>query len=331
MTRKDFQELLRKVNSGKASPEEEKALFDWYAAFEQEPLPPEALLTAWEQKELLADLRSKTTSAHGVNRSLSVVYKIAATIVLGGCMLLTWQFYNGRQKTVALDYATVPKGARRKLVLSDSSIVWLNADSKLSYPEHFGNHSREITLSGEAYFEIKHDASRPFTVHTNNIDIRVLGTVFDVKAYPSDPQVEASLIRGSVRVTINNGSRSGQQVMLRPNQKFVLSDVSQADGKKENTAVDPQNMVKETAASQLVKETGWRNNSLSFENERLADLAPRLERWFDIKFVIQKPEMNNLRFTGTLDNASLETVMQALMLSGHFNYRKEGDNTIVIY
>lgn len=331
MTRKDFQELLRKVNSGKASPEEEKALFDWYAAFEQEALPPEGQLTDWEQKELLADLRSKTTSSRGLNPNLKVIYKIAATVILGGTLALFWLIYPKDQKAGVLSYTVVPKGERRKLVLSDSTIVWLNADSKLSYPKHFGNHSRDITLSGEAYFEVKHDASRPFTVHTSNIDIRVLGTVFDVKAYPHDERVEASLIRGSVRVTIHSGKRSGQQVMLRPNQKFVLPNYPQTNSGQENITGDPQKMLKETPISQLVRETGWRNNSLSFENEQFSELVPRLERWFDIKVILQKPEMNNLRFTGTLDNASLETVMQALMLSGHFNYRKEGDHTIVIY
>jgi ferric-dicitrate binding protein FerR (iron transport regulator) len=331
MTRKDFQELLKKVNTGKASPEEEKVLFDWYAAFEQEALPEDGVLTETEQEELLADLRSKTSSTRPSNQGLNIIYKIAASIFFGGCLLLSWYFYQNHQTKEELSYSIVPKGERRKLILSDSTVVWLNADSKLSYPEHFGNHSRDITLSGEAYFEVKHDASRPFTVHTRNIDIRVLGTVFDVKAYPHDQKVETSLIHGLVRVTIHNGKKSGQQVILHPNQKFVLPNSPEADGGQANFAVEPQKMVMEAPGLQLAKETGWRNNSLSFENEQFSELVPRLERWFDIKVVVQKPEMNNLRFTGTLDNASLETVMQALMLSAHFNYRKEGDHTIVIY
>jgi transmembrane sensor len=331
MTRKDFQELLRKVNSGKASPEEEKALFDWYAAFEQEELPEDGILTELEQEELLADIRSKRLSARPVYRSLSVIYKIAAFISFGGFLLWLGYAYQNHQTKARLSYSIVPKGERRKLILSDSTIVWLNADSKISYPEHFAGHSREIFLSGEAYFEVKHDASRPFTVHTRNIDVRVLGTVFDVKAYPHDQKVETSLIRGLVRVTIHNGKKSGQQVLLHPNQKIVLPNFPEADDGKGSILGDPRNMVKETPGSQLTKETGWRNNSLSFENEQFSDLAPKLERWFDIRVVIQNPQLNKLRFTGTLDNASFETVMQALMLSGHFNYRKEADHTIVIY
>lgn len=331
MTRKDFQQLLTKVNSGKASAEEKNALFDWYAAFEQETLAEDGVLTESEQEKLLADIRSKTVSAHPGNQGVNIIYKIAATIFFGGFLLLSWYVYQNHQTKEELSYSIVPKGERRRLILSDSTIVWLNADSKLSYPEHFGNHSREITLSGEAYFEVKHDASRPFTVHTRNIDIRVLGTVFDVKAYPHDPEIETSLIRGLVRVTIHNGKNNRQQVMLHPNQKIVLPNSPEPGGVQKNIPDNPQRMVKETAELQLAKETGWRNNSLSFEDERFLELVPRLERWFDIKVVVQKPEMNNLRFTGTLDNASLETVMQALLLSAHFNYRKEGDHTIVIY
>src|SRR5438067_13016031 len=106
--------------------------------------------------------------------------------------------------------------------------------------------------------------------------------------------------------------------MWHPNQKFVLSNFPEADHGQKRTLDESQNMVKETSGLQLTKETGWRNNSLSFENEQFSELAPRLERWFNITIVIRKPEMNNLRFTGTLDNAGLETVMQALMISGHF-------------
>jgi ferric-dicitrate binding protein FerR (iron transport regulator) len=331
MTRKEFQELLKKVNSGKASPEEEKTLWDWYEGFEKDPLPAEGVLTESEQEELLLDIRSKIRPVNSGHRGFTVIYRVAAAVVLGGLLVLAGYIYQNHLKEGNIRYTVVPKGERRKLTLSDGTIVWLNADSKLSYPRVFTGHSREITLSGEAYFEVKHDASRPFTVHTKAIDVRVLGTVFDIKAYPQDQYVETSLIKGAVRVSINNGQKNGRQVVLRPNQKFILSTIPGVAEKQVNNGDNPHDLVKEAPGSQLTNETGWRNNSLNFENEQFSDLVPKLERWFAITVVIQTPGLKNLRFTGTLDNASLDTVMQALMLSGHFNYRKEANNTIVVY
>ncbi|WP_184549446.1 FecR family protein [Mucilaginibacter sp. FT3.2] len=331
MTRKDFQELLKKVNSGNASAQEEQALWDWYEDFGNDALPEDGILTELEQDELLADIRSKIQPATSIKRSFTLVYRIAAAVVLGGFLVLAGYVYKNYLQEGDMRYSTVPKGERRKLTLADGTMVWLNADSKLSYPKAFAADSREVSLSGEAYFEVKHDASRPFTVHTSTIDIHVLGTIFDVKAYPQDRQVETSLIRGSVRVTINTGTNNGRQVILHPNQKFVLSNAPDARSEQTSIVDNSQTLVNEISGLQLVKETGWRNNSLSFENEQFPDLVPKLERWFDIKVVIQNPQLNNLRFTGTLDNAGLDTVMQALMLSGHFNYRKEGEHTIIIY
>jgi ferric-dicitrate binding protein FerR (iron transport regulator) len=326
MTKKEFHKLLKKVDSGKASAEEEKRLLDWYAGFEKDPLPEDGVLSESEQEELLAHLRLKVNQPVIDNRSFTVIYKIAATLLLCALTALMWHTY--RQQRGTIIYAIIQKGERRKLVLPDSSIVWLNADSKLSYPSVFEKNSREVTLSGEGYFEVKHDAARPFTVHANNINVEVLGTVFDIKAYPQDQQVETSLIRGSVRVSVTGGSKKGQQAILHPNQKFVLlNNTGMYSGNDDSL----QDLVKETAAALLVKETGWRNNSLSFENKQLDELVPQLERWFAIRIVVKNPELKHLKFTGTLDNASLDTVMQALMLSGHFNYRKEADDTIVIY
>jgi ferric-dicitrate binding protein FerR (iron transport regulator) len=333
MTRQEYQELVKKVYSGKASPEEEETLFEWYDSFGNEQLPAEGVLTEEEQEELFADIQSKTQPSFQKKSVINVIYKIAASVVLAGGLVLAWYAAKRGDKVIDNQQQSivVPKGQKRKLTLSDGTLIWLNADSKLFYPVAFSAAKREVTLSGEAYFEVKHDASRPFIVHTSTIDIRVLGTVFDVKAYPQDKKVEASLIRGSVQVSVHGEEGKSAPVVLRPNQKFVMLRHNTSVGKDSLSNTNLKEHVVETPKTQQLRETGWRKEILSFENERFADLAIELERWFNIKVIITNPDFKNYRFTGTLNNADLNTVMEALKLSEHFNYRKEADNKIIIY
>jgi ferric-dicitrate binding protein FerR (iron transport regulator) len=115
------------------------------------------------------------------------------------------------------------KGVRKMLTLPDGTKVWLNADSRLSYdPEMTGANQRLVTLTGEAFFDVAHDKQHPFIINANKVTIKVLGTAFNVKAYPGDAKCETTLIRGSVELTINNGSK--QKFILKPSEKIALID-----------------------------------------------------------------------------------------------------------
>ena len=238
--------------------------------------------------------------------------------------------------------ATRP-GSRSQVKLPDGTNVILNSDSKLSYPDNFLGDTREVTLEGEAYFEVTENKARPFVIHLPAMDIKVLGTTFNVKAYPGEQSSEASLIKGSIEVTLKN--RRNEKIMLKPNEKIsVLStnenqvsgtanDVKSAGAKQQNATVAPLIAVAHLDMDEkehIIKEIGWTQNKLMFRNEDLAAIATILQRWYGRSITIQSDKLRNQKFTGNFNNESLMQVIQALQVSYNFNYKRE-NNSIIIY
>lgn len=229
----------------------------------------------------------------------------------------------------------VNKGAKSKLMLPDGSHVWVNADSKLIYPESFDGPTREVYLEGEGYFDIIKDPAHPFIVHTSGIDIRVLGTIFNVKAYPKEIISEASLIKGSIEVTLKNGRTD--KIMLKPTEKITVFSIGeqQNDPNKETVQKTGENLplvslnkVNYDQADSLVNEIAWVQNKLVFNNESLGSIIVLLERWYGEKIAIKTLSHKELRFTGKFNNETIDQVLNALQLSHRFSYKRE--NGIII-
>ncbi|SDR88212.1 FecR family protein [Mucilaginibacter mallensis] len=333
MNKQKFRKLLNKYLSGKADPEEEQMLFDWYDASKNDSFVPDEELSTEEQQELFLDIRSRINTGDDNNKrqQLFFIFKIAASIILMVSILGAWYVIfkiNTTAKDGAQNIVITAKGQRKNFALPDGTMVWLNSDSRLSFPIQFNKNQRLVTLAGEAYFEVRHNAKKPFIVHTNKIDIQDIGTVFDVKAYPLENKVETSLIKGAVQVSVLQGDK--KVVILQPQQKFVLIKITPNN----NAASHDSSFVNRITTDprlQVARETEWRKGFLSFDNESFSDLAIELGRWYNVKVIFQNPAFKNYRFTGTLNDAGFDTVMEALMLSEHFNYRKEADHTVVIY
>ncbi len=113
-------------------------------------------------------------------------------------------------------------GSKSHLVLPDGTLVWLNAGSRIVYDKNFGAALREVSLTGEAFFDVARNAEKPFLIHTARIDIKVLGTRFNVRSYPTDQTTEATLIRGSIEVSIKD--RPSEKIILKPNEKLVVAN-----------------------------------------------------------------------------------------------------------
>lgn len=174
-----------------------------------------------------------------------------------------------------------PKGGEYKLVLNDSTEVWLNADSKLKFPDKFSSGSRDVELVGEAWFKVTKNESTPFLVRSNDIDIRVLGTEFNASAYPDDPVATTTLINGRVTVFYKTGI-TGQQNLLPGDQASY--------NKEENTirleTVDAANF------------KAWKDGYFVFDNQPLSAVAKTLERWYDVQFTISDKALESARFSG---------------------------------
>jgi len=220
-------------------------------------------------------------------------------------------------------------GSRTKIQLPDGSQVWVNSSSKLTYKDNFNRSTREVHLDGEAYFEVIKDASRPFIVHTTGIDIKVLGTAFNVKAYKIEPFIEATLIHGSIEV-INKNRPGTPGVMLKPHEKLIYNKFPVADIRDQRadvtipTVPDAYSItikpVNKNIADIDITETAWVYNKLAFEDERFEDLALKMERWYDLKIVFESEKLKDYRVSGSFVNETPEQAFNTLMFLLPFKY-----------
>ncbi len=254
---------------------------------------------------------------------------IAASVAVIMVFLYPGQFNNNNRKDpAAQNTVTTRKGSKSSIQLPDGSVAWLNADSKLVYDENFRGDLREVTLQGEAYFDVVKDKTKPFIIHTKTIDIRVLGTAFNVRAYETEKQTETSLFRGSVEITLHNSPE--KKIVLKPNEKLLVNNKSLAVSAKQeekskknegDAAAITVGKVHFEAKDSSALETGWIKNKLVFDAETLEEVAQKIERWYDVKVVINGDEdLKNTAYSAIFENENLLQVMEALKITGSFKY-----------
>ena len=185
-------------------------------------------------------------------------------------------------------------------------------------------------MTGEAFFKVAHDKKRPFIVKTNKIAIKVLGTEFNVKDYPGDRESETTLIKGSIELTIND--RSEQKFLLKPSEKFALTKRSEKPADKDSSSVlmiENISPVK-VGNEEYLEEISWTENMIVFQNESFEDLLPKLERWYNVRIILDDPTIRSYRFTGVFINENVIQALEAMQLIKSFNY-KLTDNEVKIY
>ncbi|MBK6938333.1 MAG: FecR family protein [Chitinophagaceae bacterium] len=226
-------------------------------------------------------------------------------------------------------------GNRTRIQLLDGSTVWLNAGSKLDYGKDFGGAKREVYLTGEAFFDVAKNPEKPFIIHTNAIDVKVIGTQFNVRCYPTDKMVETSLIKGSVEVLVKN---RGEKWVLRPNEKLLVENISYQPLKKERNVAEPVRARKVFVAikpltyqnnDSVSVEAAWVKNWLSFKDESFAEVAQKMERWFDVEFEFRNESVKELSMYGTFTSESLQQALEALEFSFGFKYAIQGKKVII--
>ncbi len=239
-------------------------------------------------------------------------------------------------------------GSRTKLQLPDGTQVWLNSGSKLSYDKSYGNGLREVSLSGEAYFDVVKNPALPFVIHTTSIDIKVLGTAFNVKSFPGEKNTETSLIRGSIEVSFRN-KRTGK-IILKPNEKLITAN---EDTLKETTAInttsdkiksstttntkeadkqEPIVMVSHLTyapADSTVIETSWMDNKLIFRSETFEDLAIKMERWYGVNIRFADESIKPKKLNGNFKNETVQEALKALQLITPFSYKMNKDEIVI--
>ena len=210
----------------------------------------------------------------------------------------------GMEDSLVFNTLIVPKGGEYSLELPDGTVVWVNSESSLRFPEKFTSNRREVFLEGEAYFEVKKDANRPFYVHTEAGKVRVLGTAFNVCAYSNDRFWQTTLVEGSVMI-----NQEEKEVLLKPNEQYQIDVRTGKAGLRE---VLPELY------------TSWRDGKFYFKAYTFEELVEKLERWYDFKMFYMNEEIKTRRFSGVVNKYQpVEQIFKFLQRTsdGQFNVK----------
>ncbi len=288
------------------------------------------------QTENLKDDYSNYPSRLRIHKKLFVSIAALFLIVSGVCFYMTAPFKGSYTADVNTEYVPLKKTSRIKL--PDGTRVWLNSGSRLTYDPRFKNGLREVTLSGEALFDVVKDPDRPFIVNTPSLKLRVLGTVFNVRSYANDRTAEASLISGKVKITLPQSS--GREIILNPSEKLTVANGKIINGlqKKitdessgDNIPIIALSYVHQNPEDSLPAEALWTENKLVFDGETFEDIGRKLERRYDVFVQIKKSEdFKRLRFSGKFKDESLSEIMKALQETYNFSF-KIYEKQVIIY
>lgn len=229
--------------------------------------------------------------------------RVAALFILPLLTAVGMYFYmSGNESSTAPLIVAVERGQKANITLPDGSKVWLNSQSKLTYARDFNKKKRELQLDGEAYFEVAHNPKKPFIVKSHDIMVEALGTSFGMKAYDEDNLISSILMVGKVRVTTPDG-----ETILLPNERIMYDKTSHK-----------KNLSSVTNATDF---TGWIHNELRFENESLDEIAKTIQRIYNVKIIFASEQLKNQHYTGTVNNNSLESVLNIITLTSPISFQ----------
>lgn len=242
---------------------------------------------------------------------LTMRYAAAALILIASTFFATQYFLTDTGTSKEINTLVVPAGQRAQLTLQDGTTVWLNAQSILTYPARFSGKTRRVTVSGEAYFDVAKNSKKPFIVSTQNIEMKVLGTQFNVYSYPGTGCVKTDLVEGSLIVYSKRSPK--ESITLKPNEQIVVKDGNMLVGEIQNSNYFL-----------------WKDGIYSFENERLLDIIEKLQLYYDVKIIVKDPEIFNVRYTGKFrQRDGIDEILRIIQKIQRFNVQKDIENNII--
>lgn len=325
----DIDELITNHLLGSISPEENLNLNNWLQQSVENQRYFSEQKNLWELFETHKKLQKvdEHKAFQKISRQINESPKIgffgyfqrAAAILLLPLIAVSVFYYN-KQKVDHIQVSQVtntvetPLGMRSSLTLPDSTKVWLNAGSKISFPVVFSNEKRVVSLSGEAYFEVKKDKEWPFVVETKNVNVLVTGTTFNCNAYPENDQDQTVLVEGEITLT-NIGMTEAKSVS--PGELAVFTKSNGQITKKK---------------TDLQKYIAWKNGKLMFRDDKMDKVVEKLERWYNVEFIIADKEIADYVYTATFIDESLDQVLKMLSISAPIRYtvsdrKKQSDDT----
>ena len=329
-------------------PTEDRSFF-WNKWISNHPDKLETILTA---KEIITSVKPKNTRLPSDKEFISILEKVMQSNTRH---LLVEQHRSSRMKRIAIGFSvaaslvlglfigreaiptpdifaadpeplptiqwitknTLPGQKITRHTLPDGSIISLNAASKVSYPEKFVGDQREVHLEGEAFFDVKRDKEKPFVIRAQGSVTKVLGTSFNINAYPGENIVEIAVLSGKVAVfpwPDNDYQEDQEMLLLNPNEKAVLK---------------PETHQVAKSAADLETIASWKKNLLIFKNDPFEVMAKKLERWYGVKFIVQTKETPQGKWSGRFQSNSLEYVLKGLMFSSDYQFTLDQNKVYV--
>lgn len=305
-------EKLHRFFAGSTSIKEGRAIKAWIEASE------ENLRTFYQERRLFDALMlhndHETIKQVSIKRTPGIIFqwlKVAAIITLTLVCNYWYREYKSGQEVIAMNTISVPAGQRTNLTLPDGTNVWLNARTTLQYPATFNKKQRNVLLKGEAYFDVTPNKKVPFIVRTDRYDIEVLGTRFDVDAYPDQKGFETTLMKGSVKVTSQQFPE--QTITLKPNHKVYVKD-----GELTVTKVDDFNPYR------------WKEGLICFKDEPFQTIMEDFEKYYGIRIIINNKNALKYSYNGKFRQSDgIDYALRVLQKDIHFKYEKANDEQII--
>lgn len=322
MNKIHYKELIEKYFEGNITDAEIRELSEWIKNdrqlqnwWEQEFVESDAAIDPVLRDKLLANIKAETIGRAKLAKANSAkiirmnVWRWAAVILLPLCIaLFTYHLLDSSQIEDAPFVVKANKGDKATIELPDGTNVVLNSASQLSYLTNFGEKARKVQLEGEAYFKVAHDEKHTFIVQVGDLDVKVLGTSFNVSAYEDSKDVTIVLLEGKVGVYSKDTSH-----VMKPGDKIEYNKTTH---KLTTTQVHPDDYIE------------WTKGNLYFEKESLENIMKTLSRIYDVEIRFDSGKLPNEYFTGTIPGGGIQNALNILMLTSPFYY--EMDNSVIV-
>lgn len=262
-----------------------------------------------EGKRKYKDFIKKRRNIKNIGIGRFIRYVAIWLVILVPSAFAVSYFYNfTKESSLEKNIIYVPAGQRARLTLSDGTVVWLNACSTFIFPSTFSEHKREVSVIGEAFFDVMKDKKRPFILSTQNIKLKVLGTKFNVHSYPESGYIRTDLLSGAVKIYEQGEESKG--VIMKPNEQVIIEQGELTMNTIRNTDYFL-----------------WKEGIYSFDNENFIDIIKKLELYYDSKIIVKDSTRLNVKYTGKFrQRDGLEEILRVLQKVYPFKIQKDTTN-----
>lgn len=305
-------DLLYNFFKGNVSIEEGQRVKAWVEASEENERTFYKERKVFDALMLHNPLPEKKMSILNISHGKSMAWlKIAIAVIFTLLLSFFYQEHKAGLDSKAMSIVSVPEGQRTNITLPDGTNVWLNARTTIQYPVSFNRRERFVILKGEAYFDVKRNESKPFIVHTDVCNVEVLGTKFNVNAYPEAGRFETTLMHGSVKVTLKTDSL--QTVILEPDHKLSLEK-----GRLIMSKVEDYNPYR------------WKEGLICFSDESFPNIMKDFEKYYGVRIVIENGKVLQNSFTGKFRQSDgIDYALRILQKNINFQYEKDSEEQII--